>query len=381
MVYGIDQLLEGGTRLFYGKSALVTNEAATTLSGIKSRAAMLDSGISLIKLFSPEHGLSVKGADGLRQDDSVDQLTKLPVISLYGDKLAPNYADLKGLDTVFFDVPDVGCRFYTYLWTMTYVMESCEKAGIKFVVLDRPNPTGLDLSLSEGPELDETNCSSFIGRWNIPLRHCCTLGELARYFAATRMPGLNLEVISVWDYRRNSPFPNLFPFVPTSPAIQNLEAAACYPGTGLLEGVNLNEGRGTDWSFRIVAAPWLKTDEILNHLKDQLIEGVSFYACDFFAQAPPFQGEYCKGILWRITDHHLFRPAHTSWQILKMIHRLHPGKLEKRLYRTNANPSGEHHLDKLTGVCDAFPLLLSGLDPDFSIDKKWKEKIKPYLLY
>ena len=381
MAYGIDQLLQRGSLSFYGKSALVTNEAAVTSSGIKSRVALLEAGINLVKLFSPEHGLSVKGADGLRQEDSVDELTGLSVVSLYGEKLAPDHTDLKDLDTVFFDVPDVGCRFYTYLWTMTYVMESCAKAGIRFLVLDRPNPTGIDLRLAEGPALDEINCSSFIGRWNIPLRHCCTLGELARYFTATRIPGLNLEVVPVRDYHRSSRTENLFYFIPTSPAIQYAEAAACYPGTGLLEGVNLNEGRGTDWSFRIVAASWLQTDDLLNHLKDHPIEGVSFHACDFVAEAPPYQGEYCRGMLWKITDHHMFHPVQTGWHLLKLIHQLHPGKLEKRLYRTNANPSGEHHLDKLTGVQDAFTLLQSGHNPEFSIYEKWNNEMKAFFLY
>jgi uncharacterized protein YbbC (DUF1343 family) len=381
MSFGIDQLLKKSTAPDYGKCALVTNEAAVTSSGIKSRIAMLDAGIKLVKLFSPEHGLSIKGADGLRQEDSVDAFTGLPVVSLYGDKLAPDYSDLQGVDTVFFDIPDIGCRFYTYLWTMTHVMESCVKAGVKFIVLDRPNPTGLDFRLAEGPLLDERSCSSFIGRWNIPLRHCCTLGELARYFAATRMSGLNLEVIPVRDYNRADQFENRFSFVPTSPAIQNAEAAACYPGTGLLEGVNLNEGRGTDWSFRIVASPWLQTDEILAHLRDNPIAGVKFEACHFIAQADPYHEEYCKGILWKITDHRLFRPVHTSWQLLKMIHQMHPGKLEKRLYHTHANPSGENHLDKLTGVPESFSLLLSGHDPEFSIYEKWEEEMKPFLLY
>jgi uncharacterized protein YbbC (DUF1343 family) len=379
MSFGIDQLLTKRPLSVYGKCGLVTNEAAITSTGAKTRVAMLEAGMNLVKLFSPEHGLNVKGADGIRQYDTVDELTTLPVVSLYGEKFAPDSQDLEGLDVIFFDVPDIGCRFYTYLWTMTHVMESCAKSGIKFIVLDRPNPTGLDLRLSEGPFLDEINCSSFIGRWNIPLRHCCTLGELGRYFASTRIPNLNLEVIKGSGYNRNSS--TIESFIPTSPAIQNLDAALCYPGTGLLEGVNLNEGRGTDWSFRIIAAPWLQTEEILSYLKDNPIAGVEFEACDFVAQASTYLGDYCKGILWKVTDTHLFHPVQTGWSLLKMIHQWHPGKLEKRFYRTHANPSGDHHLDKLTGVQNAFTLLLSGHDPEFSIHKKWNEEMKTFLLY
>src|SRR5690606_8412023 len=146
------------------------------------RKALQDAGFQLVKLFSPEHGLLAVGADGVAQADFVDPLTGLPVVSLYGSKMAPEPQDLESLDAVLFDIPDVGCRFYTYLWTLSYVMEGCARARIPLFVLDRPNPLGGDLSQAEGPMLDEAHCSSFIGRWSIPIRHSCTLGELALYF-------------------------------------------------------------------------------------------------------------------------------------------------------------------------------------------------------
>ena len=169
-------------------------------TGTLSRVALLNHHFNLIRLFSPEHGITVKGDDGVPQQGGDDVFTGLPVISLYSEKLAPNEDDLKDVDLVLFDIPDVGCRFYTYLWTMTYVMEACARTGKRFVVLDRPNPIGALLENAEGPMLDEVHCGSFIGRWNIPLKHCCTLGELALYFAATRMPALQIDVVKVKGY-------------------------------------------------------------------------------------------------------------------------------------------------------------------------------------
>ena len=137
-----------------------------------SRVALLKNQFKLVKIFSPEHGISVKGDDGVKQQNVTDTITDLPVVSLYGEKLMPSEEDMQDVDMVLFDIPDIGCRFYTYLWTMTYVMESCAAYNKPFMILDRPNPIGALLEKAEGPMLDEANCSSFIGRWNIPLKHC-----------------------------------------------------------------------------------------------------------------------------------------------------------------------------------------------------------------
>src|SRR5690606_30187458 len=130
------------------------------------------------------HGLSAQGRDGSFQDDGRDAQTGLPVTSLYGTRLAPDGDSLAGLDGVIVDLPDVRCRFYTYLWTMSHVLESCAKAGLPVVVLDRPNPLGGAQDMVEGPLLDEASCASFVGRWSIPVRHGLTMGELARLWVS-----------------------------------------------------------------------------------------------------------------------------------------------------------------------------------------------------
>jgi uncharacterized protein YbbC (DUF1343 family) len=162
VLFGLEYLLLRKNKFQRLRLALVTNNAATTSSGESSRVALLKAGFTITKLFSPEHGLTAQGEDGAYQSNSIDSLTQLPVVSLYGDHLMPAAEDIA--DMVLFDIPDVGCRFYTYLWTMTYTMEACALYNKPLVILDRPNPVSGDIDKAEGPMLDETNCSSFIGK-------------------------------------------------------------------------------------------------------------------------------------------------------------------------------------------------------------------------
>lgn len=200
---------------------MITNEAAQTRDGIASRKALVENGFHITRLFSPEHGLDIQGADGHAMSDGTDILTGLPVISLYGERLAPEATHLNDIDILLFDVPDVGSRFYTYLWTLTHVMEAAAKFQKPLILLDRPNPISGILELAEGPFLDEVN-SSFIGRWEMPIRHSVTFGELALYFNKEKKMGVNLEVIPCKGWNREQFQPEWeLPFVPTSPAIQS----------------------------------------------------------------------------------------------------------------------------------------------------------------
>lgn len=189
-LFGINQLLNQSFNFKEKRIALVCNAASVTNYGVATRIALLKKGFKIVRLFTPEHGLNAAGVDGQYQADGIDSKTGVPITSLYGNNFAPKREDFEGVDLVVFDLPDIGCRFYTYLWTMTYIMEACNAFGLPLIIADRPNPIGGDLSQAEGPFLDEQNCSSFIGRWSIPIRHSCTLGELARYFKAKEMPSL-----------------------------------------------------------------------------------------------------------------------------------------------------------------------------------------------
>ncbi len=383
LLFGVDQLIQQPGRLKELRAALVTNQAATTHTGEFSRVALLESGFRIRKLFSPEHGLMALGEDGAGQPDTTDPLTRLPVISLYGDHLQPAADELAGIDVVLFDIPDAGCRFYTYLWTLTHVMEACAATGKTLVVLDRPNPISGDPDKAEGPMLDEEHCSSFIGRWNIPVRHSCTLGELAGYFAATRVKTLQLEVIKIKNWNRAQTAGEAgWLFIPTSPAITESETALLYPGMGLLEGVNVNEGRGTPAPFKMFGAPWIQAEEMAAAFRDLLLPGINGTACHYIPGSGIYAGEKCGGLKWTITDSSAFLPVHTGLCLLQLVKKMYPGELKERLYPTVANPSGKGHLDRLTGVRDSFMKIENGeLIKAGRETGHWKQTISPFLLY
>ena len=386
---GINSFLSEAALYKNKRLAIVTNDAAKTNGGILSRVALIQHGFKLVKNFSPEHGISVKGADGTFQQNTTDLATGLPVISLYGNHMSPTEEDLSDIDIVLFDIPDVGCRFYTYLWTMTYVMEACALHGKQLIILDRPNPIGGNMAMAEGPMLDEVNCSSFIGRWSIPVRHCCTLGELALYFSATRIKALarknsfgDLKVIPVknWQRYQLAGTPG-FDFYPTSPAIKNSTAALLYPGTGLLEGIYINEGRGTDNPFSVLGAPWIDAEKLLNAIQSKNLPGILFRPCSYTPTDSLYKGEICNGLELVIVDALSFHPVSTGIELLKTLFHLFPAEIKERLYITRANPSGGGHLDKLLGVKNAFEKIKSGIDPDTDISNLWPVGLSPFLLY
>ncbi len=376
--FGIDVLLKNAASYATKRMALVCNEASVTSTGTASRTALLQAGCNLVKLFSPEHGLNAAGADGSFQQDGMDAATGLPIVSLYGEKLAPSADDLRNIDMVVFDIPDTGCRFYTYLWTMTHVMEACAANNKPLVITDRPNPITGNLSLAEGPLLDEVHCSSFIGRYAIPIRHSCTLGELALYFAATRIPGLELNIIPVQHWQRNQY--NGFVFTPTSPAIQLQSTALLYPGMGLLEGITVNEGRGTHQPFHCCGAPWIDAAALHNAFEKKNCSGIRSTAISYTPATGIYANEHCHGLEFVVTHNNIFQPVATGIALLQTIISLHPQQVKERLYKTVANPSGTAHLDKLLGIQHAFLKLQQQQTIDTGA-KDWTAVMKKHLLY
>lgn len=383
--FGISVLLDQQPNWRNKNIALVTNNAAKTENGTSSHIALIKAGFNIIKLFSPEHGFDTKGADGEKMDNGFDPETQLPIISLYGEKLKPSAEDLIDIDLVLFDIPDVGARFYTYLWTLTYLLEACKAQHKSLVVLDRPNPIGLNLAQCEGPMLDEQNCSSFIGRWNIPLRHSCTLGELALYFNQVKNIHADLGVIICEQLSRADFFPNWgINFRPTSPAIDSFNAAILYPGLGLLEATNLTEGRGTDKSFQMVAAPWL---DDTNFITERLKTVLEMEPITTIPTHSKYKGEKCYGLFIAPNNYREFNAVKAGLLLIKLIKDAYPSKFKWQPYYTNANPTGAKHLDKLLGIAnseDLFELPLPVFEHNIhelcKVDG-FQQKIKPYLLY
>lgn len=383
LFFGVDELIKSKEVFTLLKFGLVTNDSAVTTEAVKSRIAILEAGLQIIKLFSPEHGINREGDDGAFQEDGCDQVTGLPIISLYGTDLIIKTSDLEDVDAMLFDIPDVGCRFYTYLWTMTNVMESCLANNKLFIILDRPNPLGGNIKKAEGPVLNEGVCSSFIGRWAIPVTHYCTFGELANYFWKTRMPQLQCEIIKLsnWD-RSAADNSSTWKFVPTSPAIKDLETVLLYPGLGLLEGINVNEGRGTDKDFKCFGAPWIDANELLQRFKKLNIPGLKAETIIYTPQWGLYKNEKCSGLKLSVTNAENFFPVDTGIKIIKLLLHLFPQHCKERLYKTNANPTGTKHLDKLLGLENAFNKLKNEDDMHTNLTpEEWANIISPYLLY
>ena len=378
VIPGIDVFLQDPEVNKNSRFAIVTNNAAFASNRILSRLALVEKGVNLVKIFSPEHGISVKGEDGVYQKDAIDIKTALPIISLYGDRLMPAEEDLKDIDIVLFDIPDVGCRFYTYLWTMTYVMEACAKYNKQLIILDRPNPIGGNLEVAEGPMLDEKDCASFIGRWSIPIRHSCTLGELAIYFSNKKVKGLDLKIVEVKNWNRGRIVSD---FYPTSPAIQNILTALVYPGMGLLEGVNVNEGRGTDKPFMQFGAPWINAEELQIELKNKNVTGIDLKPCSYIPADSLYKNETCYGLELNLTDANKLRPVAFGIDLISVLLKLYPQWVEERAYITNANPSGGGHLDKLLGIKNVFEILKDGKTIQTDFSKTWLSEISSFLLY
>ena len=385
--FGIDEIIHQNPSWKTKRIGLVTSNAATTNNGALSRTALLQAGFNIVLLFSPEHGITATAPDGEAQQNSIDPITGLSVVSLYGPRCMPTTQDLENIEIVLFDIPDIGARFYTYLWTLTYVLEACALNKKECIVLDRPNPVSGNFDAAEGPFLEDTT-SSFIGRWNIPIKHSCTLGELALYFNGTKKLGTNLTVIPVKNWDRDS-FVSAWgtDFVATSPAIQNHNSMLLYPGLCLLEATNISEGRGSQYSFETAAAPWMQTNEITSFINQSFGDEIKASGISFTPTSGKYANTLCKGIHFEVIDPAYYKPVFFGLLLLHIIRAKHPQHFLWEPYKTAVNPNGENHLDKLLGINNAQKLFDLPL-PQFvatctkiTHTPNWQEQMIPYLLY
>lgn len=390
MQYGIEHGLQVPRPVWRtGTWGLVTNDAARTQTGISTRIALLEAGCRLDRLFSPEHGLTALGADGEAQPNQRDPLTGLPVFSLYGPQIGPALKTLQTLDGLLFDLPDIGLRFYTYIWTLSYLMEACQAADKPLIVFDRPNPLSGQLALAEGPYLEEERLSSFIGRWRMPIRHSLTVGELARYWQHTRdLASLDLQIIPCTGWQRSQyPTDIVDTFFPPSPAINHPATLLTYPALCFIEGVNLSEGRGTPFPFQQAGAPWIDAAALTDRLHQQAFPGVSFTPCTFRPQSGRYAGQTCQGIRLQITDRSRYRPIQTGIGLLAVLQLLYAGEINWAPYPTYANPSGAHHLDLLMGtsairmMLETEPALVLQQLSTLASVTDWPETVGSSLLY
>jgi len=267
----------------------------------KNKVTVVDSllkrGISIKKIYGPEHGFRGNASDGATVNNDVDTRTGIPVVSLYGSKFKPSAADLKGIDLMIFDIQDVGARFYTYISTLHYVMEACAENNIELLILDRPNPNGFYV---DGPVLD-TAFRSFVGMHPIPVVHGMTIAEYAQMINGEgwlkKRVKCKLKIIKVANYSHNMAY--TLPVNP-SPNLNSAQSILLYPGLCFFEGTTLSLGRGTQFPFQVVGHPALKGKYEFSFTPVS-IPGMS--------DNPPQKNTECFGIDFRKYDTNLLRKS------------------------------------------------------------------------
>ena len=327
---GID-LLAGRdfTELRGQRTGLITNHTGLDTFGLATADLLhAASGVELRALFGPEHG--IRGAVDEHVPDGTDERTGLPVYSLYGARTRPTAEQLAGLDTLVFDIQDIGTRFYTYISTLLHSMEAAAEQGLRFVVLDRPNPLGG--VATEGPITDVERLD-FIACHPIPVRHGLTVGEMARLFAQEKRLDLDLNVVAVEGWQRRDLWDATgLTWVNPSPNMRSLTQALLYPGIGLLEFTNVSVGRGTDTPFEWVGAPWIAERELAAHLNAQELPGVRFVPVRFTPTSRVHEGTRCGGIQLIVTQRDTFVPVTTGLAVAAALQSLFPEAWETARY-------------------------------------------------
>lgn len=332
---GADNLLSDRLELLRNKRVgVICNHTSVLSNGIHLVDTLLSAGIRVTALFGPEHGIRGLSGAGEHVSGSVDSATGIPVYSLYGKSRKPTGDMLSDVDVVLFDVQDIGARFYTYVSTMALAMEACAEEGKEFIVLDRPNP--INGTAIEGPPLDSAH-ASFVGMFPIPIRHAATIGELALMIKGEgwidSSRSLRLSVIPISGWNRTMWFDETgLPWIPPSPNMKSLRTATVYPGTCLIEGTNVSEGRGTEKPFEYIGAPFIDGKELAASLNKRSLPGVAFQPFTFtpVAQAaasnPKYNGVACEGIYVEVTGRSEFTPVATGLAIIEELSRLYPNE-------------------------------------------------------
>ncbi len=333
--------------------------------------------VTIRALFGPEHGIRGSAEAGARVQSGSDLLRNIPIYSLYGRTRKPTPEMLQDVDILIFDIQDIGARFYTYVSTMAYAMTAAAEQGIPFVVLDRPNP--INGVMVEGNIL-ESEFASFVGLFPIPVRHGMTVGELAKMFNdegwLQNSVKANLIIIPMKNWRRGMWYDETgLPFIKPSPNIPELASATVYPGTCLLEGTNVSEGRGTSKPFQIFGAPWIDGTKLAEQLNALQLEGVVFQDTSFtplsisgVASHPKYENRMCFGVKIIVTDRNRFQPYHTGIHIVNTIYRMYPDSLK---WRTQ-------HFDRLCGTASVRKAILNGTDMKH-LFAAWQRELNDFL--
>ena len=301
---------------------LLANQASMTRNFEHVTDVIRRTGGKLACLFSPQHGFyGEKQANMVESPDDWNGYWRLPVVSLYKEVRQPTEEMLRAIDVLVVDLQDVGTRVYTYGITMGLCLEAAARAGIRVVVLDRPNP--IDGKTMEGNVLRE-ELRSFVGRYPVPMRHGLTMGELARFIVTAAGLSCDLEVVPLEGWGRGDFFPQTgLPWLFPSPNMPSWETALVYPGMVLLEGTNMSEGRGTTLPFQLFGAPFLDQKAIAAFLARIGLEGVVLRPVCFEPVFDKWKGEMCRGFQIHVTDWKRFRPYRLGLALLQAFLHVH----------------------------------------------------------
>lgn len=327
---GIDVLVEEGfARLKGRKVGLITNHTGRAADGTPTIDLLAKAeGVKLVALFSPEHG--IRGELDEKVGDSVDAKTGLPVYSLYGERRKPTAETLKGVDTLVYDIQDIGCRFYTYISTLGLVLEAAKEHGLRVVVLDRPNPIG-GVAV-EGP-IRDAGRGSFVAYHELPLRHGLTVGELAALFNKERDLKVDLDVVKVAGWRRGDLYDRTgLTWRNPSPNMRHLAAALLYPGIGLLETTNVSVGRGTERPFEWIGAPWIDGQKLAAELTRRELPGVRFVPVSRTPTFSTHKGVACGGVDIIPIDWSAVQPVRLGLEVATVLRALYPDKWQTKNY-------------------------------------------------
>jgi len=365
--HGFDVLQVAGGKK---KIGVVTNQTGVDLEGrrtidVLAGAHILNPGVSLEAIFSPEHGVTGT-LDTTDVGNSKDAATGVPVYSVYGatDAARRPAADvMKSLDAVVIDIQDAGVRFYTYETTLGYFLEAAAAAGVEVIVLDRPDPiTG---SFVQGPVADAGR-ERFTNYWTVPVRHGMTMGELAKMFNAERNINAKLTVVPMEGWQRGDWFDSTgLAWVNPSPNLRSVTAAALYPGVALIEGTNVSVGRGTDTPFEVVGAPWMKSRELAAYLNARGIAGVRFVPVTFTPSAAVYSGQKCEGVNLVLTERNALDAPELGIELATALQKLYPADFKiGRITELLVNQA-------------AFDGLMAGRDPR-RIAQDWQEELEKF---
>jgi uncharacterized protein YbbC (DUF1343 family) len=383
---GLEKLLAGPNSVKGQRVGLICNQSSVDHE-LRHAADVLESNadIRVTAFFGPQHGIRGDVQDNMIESPhTIDKATGHPVYSLYSETREPNEEMLRDIDTFVFDMQDVGCRIYTFIYTLANCMRAAKKYGKRVVVCDRPNP--INGAQVEGNVL-EPAFSSFVGQYPIPTRHGMTVAELAKMFNEHFGIGCDLELILMDGWERSQWLDQTdAPWVIPSPNMPTLAAATVFPGTVHVEGTQLSEGRGTTLPFELVGAPYIDAAEYARQLERLGLPGVRFRAAGFQPTFQKHAGVTCGGVQIHVLDREQLQSVITGIATIKIAYDMYPEKFKWK------NPPYEYEYDKNPfDVIAGTPTLRKQIESGTSlgvISESWREGLaefrvlrEKYLLY